>query len=59
MHRFIVTIEGPGWTELDAVELPAPPDEGEVIETKLGTCLVTGAELQEGAEHGTIVCRLP
>jgi hypothetical protein len=46
MHRFIVTIEGAGWTDFDEVELPAPPDEGEPIETKFGTCLVTEAELR-------------
>ncbi|HXV32550.1 MAG TPA: hypothetical protein VD769_00970 [Gaiellaceae bacterium] len=59
MHRFIVTIEGHGWTELDELELPRPPEEGEPIETKVGTCVVTQAELPAGADHGTIVCRLP
>ena len=59
VHRFTVTIEGPGWTDVDTLELPRPPDEGELIETRLGTCIVTKAELPEGAEHGTIVCRLP
>ena len=59
MHRFIITIEGPGWTELDEKELPGPPDEGEPIETKVGTCVVTQAELLPESDHGTIVCRLP
>ena len=59
VHRFIVTIEGHGWTESDVLELLEPPDEGEPIETKLGTCVVTHAELLPNAEHGTIVCRLP
>jgi hypothetical protein len=59
VHRFIITIEGPGWTESDEVELPKPPDEGEPIETKVGTCVVTHAELLPGSDHGTIVCRLP
>jgi hypothetical protein len=59
VHRFIITIEGPGWTEFDEVELPKPPDEGEPIETKVGTCVVTRAELLPSSDHGTIVCRLP
>jgi hypothetical protein len=59
VHRFIVTIEGHGWTELDELELPRPPEEGEPIETKVGTCVVTRAELLPGADHGTIACRLP
>jgi hypothetical protein len=59
MHRFVITIEGQGWTELDEVELPRPPAVGDTIETKFGLCLVTEAELSPGADHGTIVCRLP
>jgi hypothetical protein len=59
VHRFTITIEGPGWTEFDEVELPRPPDEGETIETKVGTCLITHAELLADSDHGTIVCRLP
>jgi hypothetical protein len=59
VHRFIITIEGSGWTEVDEKELPGPPDEGEPIETKVGTCVVTHAELLPDSDHGTIVCRLP
>ncbi len=60
LQRFIITIEGPGWTEFDEVELPRPPDEGEPIETKVGTCLVTHTELPSAEQHdGKIVCRLP
>jgi len=59
VHRFITTIEGSGWTEVDEKELPGPPDEGEPIETKVGTCVVTHAELLPDSDHGTIVCRLP
>ena len=58
MNLFIVTIEGPGWTETDEVELLQPPDVGDPIETKVGTCVVTHAELRPNAERGTIVCRL-
>jgi len=59
VNLFIVTIEGPGWTETDELELLQPPDVGDPIETKVGTCVVTHAELLPNAERGTIVCRLP
>jgi hypothetical protein len=36
------------------------PDEGEPIETKYGTCLVTHTEPQPNSGYdGKIVCRLP
>ena len=34
MERFIVTIEGPNWTDADELE-PTAPRQGEPIETKL------------------------
>ena len=57
--RFIVTIEGPGWTDVEDVELPRLPDEGESLETKFGTMLVTRAEEAPdlAAYAGRIVCR--
>jgi len=59
--RCIVTIEGPGWSDLDEVELAALPGEGEPIQTKFGLCLVTHADrLPDGEQHDCkIVCRLP
>jgi hypothetical protein len=42
--RFLVTIEGRGWTEVEDVELPRLPDVGESLETKFGTMLVAKAE---------------
>ncbi len=56
---FTVTIEGPGWEDFQDVELLGLPDEGEPIETKYGTCLVTHAELMPDGERyaGKIVCR--
>ena len=42
--RFIVTIEGPGWTEVEDIEMPRLPDEGESLETKFGTMVVASAE---------------
>jgi hypothetical protein len=60
IQRFIITIEGPGWNDVEDVELPALPGEGEPIETKYGTCLVTSAEPQpDGIYDGKIICRLP
>jgi hypothetical protein len=59
VHHFTVTIEGPGWEDFEDIELPRLPAEGEPIETKYGTCLVTHAELVPTGERyaGKIVCR--
>jgi hypothetical protein len=61
MQRFTVTIEGPNWEDVDEVELPRLPAEGELIETKYGTCVVIRAELfaDPGQYAGKIVCRAP
>lgn len=61
MQRFIVTIEGPGWKDVQDMELPRPPGEGDSIETRYGTCIVTEVDAGPGAESyaGKIVCRLP
>ena len=58
MQRFNVTIEGEGWTDVQVLELLRLPREGELIETKYGTCLVTHSESTENTEpfHGKIVC---
>jgi hypothetical protein len=57
--RFIVTIEGPGWRDVEDVELPRLPDEGESLETKFGTMVVAHAEEAPdlAAYAGKIVCR--
>jgi hypothetical protein len=59
VQRFTVTIEGPNWEDVAEIELPRLPSEGETIETKYGTCLVTSAEPLEdaGPYAGKIVCR--
>jgi hypothetical protein len=59
VQRFTVTIEGLNWEDVDEVELPRLPSEGELIETKYGTCRVTSAEPLEGTGPyaGKIVCR--
>jgi hypothetical protein len=59
VEHYIITIEGPGFTDVDHVELVRLPLEGEPIETKLGTCIVTATERLEDANYdGRIVCRL-
>ena len=59
--RFIVTIEGPNFKDVQVVELPQLPGVGEPIETRFGTCLITEAEpIAESQDYtGSIVCRLP
>lgn len=61
MQQFILTVEGRGFEELDEIELPRLPQEGDPIETKLGTCLVVRTEsAADGSNYdGRIVCRLP
>jgi hypothetical protein len=61
VRRFMVTIEGSNWEDVVDVELPELPREGDTIETKYGTCIVTHAELlSDGGQYaGKIVCRLP
>jgi hypothetical protein len=61
VQRFAVAVEGPNWQDVEDVELPQLPHEGDTIETRYGTCLVTRTEpLPASSEHaGKIVCRLP
>jgi hypothetical protein len=61
VQRFTVTIEAPNWKDFQEVELPQLPREGDAIETRYGTCIVTQSEPSpEGGQYaGTIFCRLP
>jgi hypothetical protein len=61
IQRVIITIQGPGWEDLEDIELSQLPGEGEPIETKYGTCIVTEAQATPDAEQhdGRITCRLP
>ena len=61
IQRFIVTIEGHGWSDFEEIELPQLPSEGEPIDTKFGTLPVESAEKTQDAEKydGKIVVRLP
>jgi hypothetical protein len=60
IKRFIITIEGPGWTDFQDIELPRLPGEGELLETKFGTLPVARAEETPDmhAYAGRIVCRV-
>jgi hypothetical protein len=61
VNRYIITIEAGSFEDVDNVELPAPPQPGEPIETHIGTCIVTSTEPMpaESGYAGKIICRLP
>ena len=61
VKKFTVTIEGANWKDIQDLELLDLPKEGETVETRYGTCIVTEAELfpDSGERAGKIVCRLP
>jgi hypothetical protein len=61
VRRYIITIQAASFEDVENVELPAPPQPGEAIETNLGTCIVTSTESMpaESEYAGKIICRLP
>jgi hypothetical protein len=61
VQRFAVTIQGPGWEDLQDLEMPRAPAEGDAIETRYGTCVVTKVDPAPDADNysGKITCRLP
>jgi hypothetical protein len=61
IQRFIITIEGHGWSDFEEIELAQLPSEGEPVDTKFGTLLVERAEQTPEADKydGRIVCRMP
>ncbi len=59
MKHAVITVAGPNFTDIENVELLAFPAEGDPIETKYGTCIVTGVEIAEGGHDAKIACRLP
>jgi hypothetical protein len=61
MGRFILIVEGLPLEEFEEIELPHLPMQGEPIETRFGTCVVTETEAAEaGSDYaGRIVCRMP
>lgn len=59
MKHAVITIAGPNFTDLEEAELLTFPAEGDPIETKYGTCIVTAVEVANGGQDGRIECRLP
>ena len=61
MKKFTVTIEGANWKDIQELELLDLPKEGDTVETRYGTCIVTEAELNpdSGERAGKILERLP
>jgi hypothetical protein len=60
LPRFILTVEGPNLEDLDEIELPRLPLEGDPVSTRFGMCLVVRTESTDGGEFaGRIVCRMP
>jgi hypothetical protein len=60
MQRILVTIQGTSWTDFQEMEVPRLPSEGELIETKYGTCVVERSEPSPKTERydGKVVCRV-
>jgi hypothetical protein len=60
MNPIIVTIEGSNFRDFEEAEVARLPQEGEPIETKYGTCVVTSVEAlpQDDRFAGKVVCRL-
>jgi hypothetical protein len=61
VQRFTVMIKAPNWEDIQDLELPQLPREGDTIETRYGTCVVTQAEPlpDKNPYAGRIVCRYP
>jgi hypothetical protein len=61
LKQFILTVEGPNLEDLEEIELPGLPKEGDPIETRFGTCVVVRTEsVADGSGHdGKIICRMP
>jgi len=61
MQQFIVMIEGHGFSDVEEIELPRPPADGEPLETRYGTCIVVATEPLPDSDRfeGKIACRMP
>jgi hypothetical protein len=61
MDRILVTIDGPNFQEVEEAEVLRLPEEGELIDTKYGTCVVTGVEPLPDSDQfsGKVLCRMP
>ena len=61
MDRIIITIEGPNFQDREEAEVIGLPEEGEMINTNYGPCVVTGVEPLPDSDKfsGKVACRLP
>jgi hypothetical protein len=61
LPRYVVAVEGLALEEIEEIELPRLPVEGDTVNTNYGVCIVTRTEpVAEGSQfEGRIVCRLP
>ena len=61
MDRIIITIDGPNFQDREEAEVMGLPEEGEMINTKYGPCVVTGVELLPDSDKflGKVACRMP
>jgi hypothetical protein len=60
VDQIMITIDGPNFQDFQEAEVARLPEEGEPIETKYGTCVVTSVEELPASEHfaGKVTCRL-
>jgi hypothetical protein len=60
VDQIMITIDGPNFQDFQEAEVARLPEEGEPIETKYGTCVVTSVEALPASEHfaGKVTCRL-
>ena len=61
VYHVTVTIEGINWQDFQELELLELPHEGDAIETRYGTCIVSKSDPSpDGDPHtGKVVCRFP
>jgi hypothetical protein len=61
MDCILVTIEGPNFQDVEETEVLRLPEEGELIDTKYGSCVVTGVEPLPDSDKfsGKVACRMP
>jgi len=53
-------IEGINWEDIQELEVLTIPREGDAVETRYGTCIVTRVDPStDGGQSARIVCRFP
>ena len=60
MDQIMITIDGPNFQDVQEAEVARLPEEGEPIETKYGTCVVTSVEALPANDRlaGKVTCRM-